>query len=127
MNKKELQQRKEQLEAELQKVNEELSKKPSAKERLLDYLSKGFDKTEVKQDTIVYYRNGQWTFWLDLKKKILWCYYYEVWMIFYEEYDMNYYQVQQLIKKEVLKLLNCEGFTPVCHSAAIVLGLKPLN
>jgi hypothetical protein len=128
MNKKELQQRKEQLEAELQKVNEELSKKPTPEEWLLDYLSKGFDKVEVKKDAIVYYRGDQWIFWLDLKKKVLWCYFPEVWRIFYEEYDMNYDQVQQLMKNVVLKPLNGEGFTPLARSESVASGvLKPLN
>jgi hypothetical protein len=128
MNKKELQQRKEQLEAELQKVNEELSKKPTPEEWLLDYLSKGFDKVEVKKDAIVYYRNEQWIFLLDLKKKVLWCYFPEVWERFYEEYDMNYDHVQQLMRDVALKPLNCEGFTPAEKDVPLlVVALKPLN
>lgn len=86
--------------------------KPSPKEWLLDYLSKGFDKVELGKGRMVYYRNGQWIFNLNLKNKILWCYFYEVWEVFYKEYAMDYDQVQHLMKEVVLEPLNCRGFTP---------------
>jgi hypothetical protein len=61
---------------------------------------------------------------LDLKKKVLWCYFPEVWRIFYEEYDMNYDQVQQLMKNVVLKPLNGEGFTPRPYYFWILSGVE---
>ncbi|HRP30506.1 MAG TPA: hypothetical protein PKV73_01375 [Agriterribacter sp.] len=102
---------------ELRKIIEapEPQQKPSAKEWLLDFLSQEFDKTKLGNDRIIHYRNGQWIFDLDLKTKILWCYFYEVWNIFYNQYGMNCDQVQQLMKDTVLAPLNCKGFTPLGH------------
>jgi len=50
--------------------------KQTAKEWLLDYLSKPFE-VKLTKGYITYYRDGQWIFQQDLKNKTLWCYYYE--------------------------------------------------
>ena len=84
--------------------------KQTAKEWLLDYLSKPFE-VKLTKDRISYYRDGQWIFQQDLKNKILWCYYYAVWEIFEQEFNMNYEQIQALHKEVVGEALNCKGFT----------------
>ena len=85
--------------------------KISAEQWLLNYLSEPFE-VKLTQGYITYYRDGQWVFQQDLKNKILWCYYHEVWRIFEKEYSMNYQDIQALHNKLVGKALNCEGFTP---------------
>lgn len=110
------------------KTEQKEPEKPSAKEWLLDYLSKGFDKVELGKGRIVYHRNGQWIFDLRLSNKILWCYYYEVWERFYKEYGMDCDSVQQLMKDTVLEPLNCKGFTPrPIGNTITVVVLEPLN
>ena len=84
--------------------------KQTAKEWLLDYLSKPFE-VKLTKGYITYYRDGQWVFHQDLKNKYLWCYYYEVWRIFEKEFNMNNEQIQALYKEVVGEALNCKEFT----------------
>ena len=99
--------------AKLRKIIEapETPPKPTAKEYLLDILSNCTGK--VTQGYIIWRnQDGQWIFQQDLKKNILWCYWFKVWDIFCNEYNMNYCDIQALIKDVVGKALNCEEFTP---------------
>jgi len=84
--------------------------KQTAKEWLLDYLSKPFE-VKLTKGYITYYRDGQRVFNQDLKNKYLWCYHYEVWLIFEKEFGLNYEQIQALYKEVVGEALNCKEFT----------------
>ncbi len=84
---------------------------PRAKEWLLDYLSQPFE-VKLTKGYITYYRDGQWIFQQDFKNKILWCYYYQVWQIFENEYGMKYQQIQELIKDEVGEVMKCKELKP---------------
>ena len=95
----------------LQKVQEALSNpKQTAKEWLLDYMSKPFE-VRLTKGYITYYRDGQWVFQQDIKDKILWCYYYEVWQVFERDFGMKYDEIQALQKDVVGEILNCRDFT----------------
>lgn len=86
--------------------------KQTAKEWVLDYLSKPFE-VKLLKGFITYHRDGQWIFQQDLKNKILWCHYYSFWGIFETEFNMNDKQIQALTKDGVGEALNCKEFTPL--------------
>ena len=96
---------------ELRKIIEVPEKqKISAEDYLKDILSKCIGK--VTEGYITWYIDDQWIFQQDLKNKYLWCYYYKVWKVFEDEYDMQYDDIQRLQKNVVGKALNCKEFTP---------------
>ena len=106
----------------LQKVQEALSNpKQTAKEWLLDYMSKPFE-VRLTKGYITYYRDGQWVFQQDIKDKILWCYYYEVWQVFERDFGMKYDEIQALQKDVVGETLNCRDFT-----TPFPAGLQTMN
>ena len=85
--------------------------KLTAKDWLIDYLSKPFD-VELSKGFIIYYSDGKWVFQQDLKNGRLWVCYSQVWQFFENEYGMNYEQIQALVKEVVGEALNCKELTP---------------
>jgi len=94
---------------ELRKIIEQ-PEKISAEEYLRDILSKCSGK--VTENYITWYIEDQWIFQQDFKTGYLWCYYYKVWLVFEQEYNLKYEQIQELQRNVVGKNLNCKEFTP---------------
>lgn len=115
-NKTQLQEKLTSLKTEIAKVEEELNKveDPTARQWLEEFIQKPFDKVEVniKNQTITYYRNGQWVFQQDRKNGYLSCYYYEVWAVLQIKYHMKDTETQELIKDVVGEAFNCKELTP---------------
>src|SRR5690606_26755031 len=116
MNKQQALDRLAAIESEVKELRKiiETPDKPTAKDWLINFLNENSGKFTMKlgEDRIVYFLDGQWIFDLDLKNKYLWCYYYKIWEVFYNEYSMGCNDVHELMKDVVLKPLNCEGFIP---------------
>lgn len=109
--------------AELKIVEEKLARlremintpeKKSAEQWITDFLNENAKKwrVEIGDRRQVWYLEDQWIFDLDLKNKNFWCYYYKFWEVFEKEYGMSHNEIHNLIKNQVLKHFNCEGFMP---------------
>lgn len=102
--------------AELRKIIDAPDKKSGieqAREWLVNFMNENAKKwnVHVGDGRQVWHLGDQWIFDWDFKNKTLWCYYYKVWEVFYNEYSMTYGEIQNLMKDVVLKPFYCEGFT----------------
>ena len=86
--------------------------KPTAEKWLRDFIRGNKFETEIGDGFIKHSLDGNWVFFLNLKDKYFYGYYYKVWKNFEDDYSMDYAGIQQLYRKVVLKDFNCEGFTP---------------
>jgi hypothetical protein len=110
-----LKQRKAELEAELAKINKELSRKPTPEERFWEIvrsINRPFLTKIGWPNEIFFFRNNDYIMSYHKESKILWCSWEHLWSILENEYEMKYDDIQGIIKVEVEKALKVEGVTP---------------
>lgn len=112
---------------QIEKLQAKLEPKQTAKEFLLEILSKPFE-VKLTGGYITYYQNGKWVFQQDLENMKLWVRWVSVWRVLSQTYSLKYSGIQSLIKEVVLKPLNCKGFTPdFAFTGYEPTVLEPLN
>jgi len=82
----------------------------SAKEWLEYYISKGF-KIKETEGYVTYYIDGQWIFQKDFKNQLIRCYYYEVWEVFSNVFNLKYEQINSLHKEVLGEVFKCNDFS----------------
>jgi hypothetical protein len=122
MTPEERQERIKALEAEL----EELKKAGSSARRFWELMS----GTEVKADfdkyprTLFGFRDSECVWKFDFKDNCLWLRYSTVWSVLETEYNLDYNDVQALVRSEVEKHFNCRR---VAISACAVFSLSQVE
>lgn len=80
--------------------------KPTAEERFREIW------TNCVKNSDYYIKDGEKLFYQDDKNKILWADYPSVWEVFEIEFSMKYVDIQSLIRSQIEKDDNLNGFTP---------------
>src|SRR5690606_25545245 len=99
-----LRQRKAELEAELAKINEELSKKLTPEERFREIvrsINQPFVSLDDWPGYIFFFRDGEFIMYYIPKTGYLVCSDKHLWSVFDKEYGMEYDDIQTMIKVQV--------------------------
>ena len=96
-------------EEQLRQLQAKLEPKQTAKEFLLEILSKPFE-VKVTREYITFYQEGEWMFQQDLKNKRLWTKYSIVWRVLEEKFLMSCTGIQSIVKEVVGEALNCREY-----------------
>ena len=88
----------------------------------LKWMDKNFhpDKLEVftsekYPDSIFFRKDGKVVMEQDLKNKNFWFDYYEIWSFFEKFFNMNYTEIQEVLRVWLENTFKLEGYTPLAY------------
>ena len=75
-------------------------------------------------NSILFKKNGVVVMQQDMKFKIFWFDYDNIWSFFKSFFGMKYQQIQRVLKQWLEETLNLEGYTPDTERGLVIVGLE---